>query len=169
MNHWIWSANSSPSSMYTLRHFTLLILVMWCAPNQYTFRPLCFAGNTLKRHSTLLKHNKYSWLRNRNTASHFEWWHFGHSSLSFCCFSGRIPRLSLIQHSLYFRLVEKSPPPLLTGERYENMEPKYPEGGHSQSVLRPQGVFNFPLYFLIIQWGRQRHLTWSSTHDVMSL
>jgi len=26
-------------------------------------------------------------------------------------------------------------------------EPKYPEAGHCQSVLCPQGVFNIPLYF----------------------
>ena len=64
----------------------------------------------------------------------------------FCC-SGRIPRLSLNQHSLYVRVVKKSPPPPLTGEQYGKMEPKYPEGGHCQSVLRPQGVFNVPLYF----------------------
>ena len=64
----------------------------------------------------------------------------------FCC-SGRTPRLSLNQHSLYVGVVEKSPPPTLTGEQYGNMEPKYPEGGHWQSVLRPQGFFNVPLYF----------------------
>ena len=64
----------------------------------------------------------------------------------FCC-SGRIPRLSLNQHSLYVGVVEKTPPPPLTGEQYEKMETKYPEGGHCQSVLRPQGVFNVPLYF----------------------
>ena len=45
----------------------------------------------------------------------------------FCC-SGRIPRLSLNQHSLYVRVVEKPPPPPLTGEQYGKMEPKYPEG-----------------------------------------
>jgi hypothetical protein len=66
--------------------------------------------------------------------------------VSLCC-SGRIPRLSLIQHSLYVGVVEKPPPPPLTGEQYGKMEPKYPEGGHCQSVLRPQGVFNVPLYF----------------------
>ena len=38
-------------------------------------------------------------------------------------------------------------PPTLTGEQYGKMEPKYPEGGHCQSVLRPHGVFNVPLYF----------------------
>ena len=53
----------------------------------------------------------------------------------------------LIQHSLYVGVVEKPPPPPLTGEQYGKMEPKYPEGGHCQSVLRPQGVFNVPLYF----------------------
>ena len=41
----------------------------------------------------------------------------------------------------------RTPPPPLTGEQYGKMEPKYPEGGHCQSVLRPQGVFNVPLYF----------------------
>ena len=54
------------------------------------------------------------------------------------------------------------------GEQYGKMEPKYTEGGHCQSVLRPQGVFNIPPLFLIIQWRRQRHLTWSATHDVVS-
>ena len=65
----------------------------------------------------------------------------------FFSFSGRIPRLSLIRHSLNVGVVENPPPPPLTGERYGKMEPKYPEGGHCQSVLRPQGVFNVPLYF----------------------
>ena len=63
----------------------------------------------------------------------------------FC--SGRISRVSLIRHSFYVGVVGKSPPPPLTGEQYGKMEPKYPEGGHCQSVLRPQGVFNVPLYF----------------------
>ena len=43
----------------------------------------------------------------------------------------------------------------------------YSEGGHCQSVLRPQG-FERPPFFLIIHWKRQRHLTWSTTHDVVS-
>jgi len=61
---------------------------------------------------------------------------------------GRIPRLSLIQHSLYVGVVEKPPPPPLTGEQYRKMmEPKYLEGGHCQSVFCPPGVFNVPLYF----------------------
>ena len=62
-------------------------------------------------------------------------------------YSGRIPRLSLNQHSLYVGVVEKPPPPPLTGEQYGKMEPKYHEGGHCQSILRPQRVFNVPLYF----------------------
>ena len=40
---------------------------------------------------------------------------------------------------------ESTPPPL-TRAQYGKMESKYPEGGHSQSVLRPHGVFNVPLY-----------------------
>ena len=67
----------------------------------------------------------------------------------FCC-SGRIPRLSLNQHSLYVGLVEKPPTPPLAGEQYGKMEPKYPEGGHCQSVLRHQGVFNVPLYYYFL-------------------
>ena len=55
------------------------------------------------------------------------------------------PRLSLIQHSLYVGVVEKSPTPPITGEQYGKMERKW--GGHCQSVLRPQRVFNVPLYF----------------------
>ena len=49
------------------------------------------------------------------------------------------------------------------------MEPKYPEGGHYPGPLRPQGVFNVHLYFLLIQLRRQRYLTRSATHDVVSL
>ena len=56
----------------------------------------------------------------------------------FCC-SGRIPRLSLIRHSLSVGVVEKPPPPPLTGEQYGKMEPKYPEGGHCQSVYVLRG------------------------------
>ena len=52
-----------------------------------------------------------------------------------------------IQQSLYVGVVEKAPPSPLTGEQYGKMEPKYPEGSQSQNVLRPQGVFNVPLYF----------------------
>jgi len=50
---------------------------------------------------------------------------------------GTIPRLSLNQHSFYVGVVENPPSPPLTGEQYGKMEPKYPEGGHCQSVLRP--------------------------------
>jgi len=53
-----------------------------------------------------------------------------------CCW-GRIPRLSLIQHSLNVGVVENTPAPSLTGEQYGKMELKYPEGGHCQNVLRP--------------------------------
>jgi len=31
-------------------------------------------------------------------------------------------------------VVEKPPPPPLTGEHYRKMELKYPEGGHCQSI-----------------------------------
>ena len=41
----------------------------------------------------------------------------------------RIPKLSLIRHSLYVEVVEKYPPPPLTGEQHGNMEPKYSEAG----------------------------------------
>jgi len=44
-------------------------------------------------------------------------------------------------------MIEKPPPPPLTGEQYGKIEPKYLEGGHCQSVLCPQRVFNVPLYF----------------------
>jgi len=49
--------------------------------------------------------------------------------------------------SLYVGVVEKPLPLPLTGEQYGKMEPKCPKGGHCQSVLYPQGVFNVPLYF----------------------
>ena len=48
------------------------------------------------------------------------------------------------------------------------MEPKYPEGGRCQSVLRPREGFKVSPLFLIIQGRRQSHLTWSTTHDVVS-
>ena len=40
----------------------------------------------------------------------------------FGCCSARISRLSLIWHSLYVGVVEKTPPPPLTGEPYGKME-----------------------------------------------
>jgi len=55
------------------------------------------------------------------------------------CFSGRIPRPSLIQHSLYVGVVEKPPPPPLTGEQYGKVEPKYPESCHCHSVYIIRG------------------------------
>ena len=63
------------------------------------------------------------------------------------CYSG-LSRLSLIRDSLYVRVVEKSPPPPRTGKQYGKMEPKYPEGGHCQSVLRPHWVFKRPPFIL---------------------
>ena len=63
------------------------------------------------------------------------------------CYSGRIPRLSLIRHSLYVGVVEKPPSPPLTGEQYGKMEPKYHEGGHCQTVLRPHGVLTSTFIF----------------------
>jgi len=42
----------------------------------------------------------------------------------------------------------ETPPPPLTGEQYGKMEPKYPEGGHCQSVLRAMGVLTSP--FILI-------------------
>jgi len=38
----------------------------------------------------------------------------------------------------------ETPPPPLTGEQYGKIEPKYPEGGHCQIVLRLQGVLTSP-------------------------
>jgi len=55
--------------------------------------------------------------------------------------------MSLIQHSLYIGVFEKTPPPPLTGEQYGKMEPKYPEGGHCQIVLRPQWVLRSAFIF----------------------
>ena len=62
----------------------------------------------------------------------------------FCC-SGK---LSLIRQSLYVGVVEKPPPPPLTGEQYGKMEPEYPEDGHCQSILPCQGVLASPYIFL---------------------
>ena len=44
-------------------------------------------------------------------------------------------------------LRKRLPPPLTGRAVWIKVESKYPEGGHCQSVLRPQGVFNVPLYF----------------------
>ena len=63
----------------------------------------------------------------------------------FVWFLERIARLSLIRHSLYVGLVEKTPPPSLTGEQYGKMEPKYPVF----YVIRGGG-FNIPPLFLLI-------------------
>jgi len=41
-------------------------------------------------------------------------------------------------------VVEKFPPPPFTGEQYGKIKPKYPEGGHCQSVLRPQSFLMSP-------------------------
>jgi len=57
---------------------------------------------------------------------------------------GRIPRLSLNQHSLSVGVVEEPPPPPLTGEQYRKMEPKYPEGGHCQSIYVLRGFLTSP-------------------------
>ena len=51
----------------------------------------------------------------------------------------------VITASMLEWLRNSSPP--LTGEQYGKMELNYPEGGHCQSVLRPQGFFIVPLYF----------------------
>ena len=81
------------------------------------------------------------------------------------CFSGRIPGLSLIQHSLYVWAIEKPPLPPLTGEQYGKIL--------SRNILRVVTARVFYILtpsfnFLIIQWRRQPHLTWSSPHDVVS-
>ena len=84
-----------------------------------------------------------------------------------CLFFGENPQAVTYTARLYMLEWLRTSPPPLTGEQYGKIEPKYPEGGHCQSVLRPQGVLTSPL-FLIIQWRRHRHITWSSTHDVVS-
>jgi len=48
------------------------------------------------------------------------------------------------------------------------MELKYHEDGHYQSVLRSLVVFNVAPLFQSIQWIRQRYLTRSTTHAVVS-
>ena len=60
---------------------------------------------------------------------------------------GESPGCRLISKASMLEWLRSPPPPPLTGEQYGKMEPKYPEGGHCQSVLRPHGVFNVPLYF----------------------
>ena len=88
----------------------------------------------------------------------------------FVCFvfRGQSPGCRLLGTVFMLEWLRNPTPPPLTGEQYGKMEPKYPEGGHCQSVLRPHGVSHIPPLFLIIQWTWQRHLTWSATHDVVS-
>jgi len=80
----------------------------------------------------------YKYLYLKNTQLQSNWTlsslnvHQNQSCLVWLYCLGRIPRLSLIRHSLYVRVVEKPPPPPLTGEQYGKMELKYPEGGHCQ-------------------------------------
>ena len=50
---------------------------------------------------------------------------------------GESPGCRLISTASMLGVVDKSPPPPLTREQYGKMEPKYTEGGHCQSVLRP--------------------------------
>ena len=60
--------------------------------------------------------------------------------LNLICFSRRMPSLSFIQNSLYVGVVEKILPQHFQGSSTERWS----------------------------QWIRQRHLTWSNTHDVVS-
>ena len=60
------------------------------------------------------------------------------------CISGSIPRLSFVQHNLYGGVCVSgysSPlhPSLIQGAVRKD--------GADQNILRPQGVFNVPLYF----------------------
>ena len=64
------------------------------------------------------------------------------------CISEGIPQaVACSAQPLYGGVTGKPLPPPLTGEQYGKVEPKYPEGGHCQSVLRPQRVFKVSLYF----------------------
>ena len=62
-----------------------------------------------------------------------------------------IPNSTTLIIRLFSLFFGKNPkavaPPPLTGEQYGKMKQKYPEGGHCQSVLHLQGVFNNPHYF----------------------
>ena len=85
----------------------------------------------------------------------------------FCC-SGRIPRLSLIQHSLYVGVAEKQPPPYHSQGSSTERWSRNTRGWSLPECFISSGFFNIPLYFLIIQWRQQHHLMWSTTHDVVS-
>jgi len=128
-----------------------------CQHTRYLFLTWIVTCDSIGSHIVFLQNSLKEPVINTNTehqsVNYFVDWHF---QLTFdcVCFSGRIPTLSLIRHSLY--MLEKPPPTPLPGEQYGKMEPKYPDGGHCQSVLRSQGFFNVPLY---IQGRRQRHLT----------
>ena len=64
----------------------------------------------------------------------------------FCC-SGRIPRLSLIPHSLYVGVAEKPPPPPLTGEQYERWRWNTLRVVTVRVFYFLRFFFNIPLYF----------------------
>ena len=85
----------------------------------------------------------------------------------FCCL-GRIPRLPLIQHSLYDGVTKKS---LLPHHSHGSSTERWSRNSLRVVIARVfddlNGYLTSPL-FLIIQWRRRCHLTWSSTHAVMS-
>jgi hypothetical protein len=57
-------------------------------------------------------------------------------------------RLSLDYHTHYVGVVEITSSPPLTEGQYGKIESNYPDGGHCQSVLRPQLCLTSP--FIII-------------------
>ena len=85
----------------------------------------------------------------------------------FCC-SGRSPRLSLNQHSLYVGVVEKPPPLPLTGEQYGKMKVVT-----ARVFFVIRGSLTSPFIFnnsmeTAAPFNVVSHLTWSATHDVVS-
>ena len=72
------------------------------------------------------------------------------SLLLFVCFlvRGESPGCRLFGTASMFEWLRNLLSSPLTGKQYGKMEPKYPEGGRCQSVLRPQRFFKRPPLFL---------------------
>ena len=87
-----------------------------------------------------------------------------HPCLFYC--SGKIPRLSLIRHSLYVGLVEKSPPPPLTGEQYGKMEPK--QGSLTSPFMCSKGQDMYQLGILLLKMQRKNTLPKIWHHNAMA-
>jgi len=73
---------------------------------------------------------------------------FADGFLSLLEFRVESPGYCLISTASTLEWLQVPPVPSLTGEQHGMTEPKYPEGGHCQSLLLPQRLINVPLFCL---------------------